>query len=489
MWLQKLVLATVAVLSMGWECGVTPAWEKELEEQVETARRLQTGTARQRSSTLGPIRIYAHYGDMSALSSTQVTRIKTVLMPSLIAYYANTLSIYPLTQNWLTTLTTCGGQPVPTDHQTPGLANVDLVLYVSATTDATSTFVARAGACLFDGGNSKGSPLAGTFEFNSAQYNNLEVGKEIQVMRHEVAHILAIAGSLFTKYRQTDGTLYTTPVVDSTARGNPVKQLTTPKVVAKAKAAFGCTTLAGLEIENEGGSGTAGSHWEKRIMMNDFMTGSLMTDAIYSDITLAAFEDSGWYTVNYDYTDQITFGKNRGCDFFTTKCVVNGVAQFPDFCDAANTKICGNLNTKKSMCNLSTFTAALPAGYQYFSDTMQGGGDSLADYCPYIQPYSNGDCTGVSSTAPTLNADLFGEEAGSSSRCFTGTYIKARYTLSGGDPNHTGCHKVTCAGGTASVLIGTATVQCPVAGGQATGITGFDGYINCPPYDKICGQG
>jgi len=486
MWLQ-LVLAFVAGLGTGWECGVTPAWEKERSAQVERARRLQVGPAFQRSATLGPIRIYAHYGDMSKLSSALAVRIQTVLMPTMVAYYANTLSIYPLSQNWVLAQTTCGSQPVPTDHQTTGLSDVDLVLYVFATTDPGSNYVARSGACGFDGG-SWGSPIAGTIEFNAAKYVGLEVEHEIELLRHEVAHTLAFAGFLFPKYRQSDGTLYPTPVVDTTTRGNPVKQLTTPKVVAKAKAAFGCSTLTGLELENDGGTGTAGSHWEKRIMMNDFMVGTLMTNAVYSDITLAAFEDSGWYTVNYDYTDQITFGKNRGCDFFTSKCVGNGIAQFPEFCSAVNTKMCGNLNTKKSMCNLSTFTSALPTEYQYFSDTMQGGSDVLADFCPYVQPYNNGDCTGVSSTTPLLDAAILGEEAGSSSRCFTGTYIKSGYALSG-DPNHTGCHKVTCAGGAASVLIGTYTVLCPVAGGQVTSITGFDGYINCPLYDQICGPG
>ena len=36
-------------------------------------------------------------------------------------------------------------------------------------------------------------------------------------------------------------------------------------VQREARAHFGCPTLPGLEIENQGGTGTAGSHWEKRI--------------------------------------------------------------------------------------------------------------------------------------------------------------------------------------------------------------------------------
>ena len=47
------------------------------------------------------------------------------------------------------------------------------------------------------------------------------------------------------------------------------------------------------------GSGTRASHWEARVMAGDLMVGALSssdgrTTAI-SDLTLALFEDSGWY--------------------------------------------------------------------------------------------------------------------------------------------------------------------------------------------------
>ena len=34
----------------------------------------------------------------------------------------------------------------------------------------------------------------------------------------------------------------------------------------EARDHFNCSSLAGLELENQGGSGTALSHWEKRIL-------------------------------------------------------------------------------------------------------------------------------------------------------------------------------------------------------------------------------
>lgn len=39
-----------------------------------------------------------------------------------------------------------------------------------------------------------------------------------------------------------------------------------PKVVEYARAHFGCPTLEGVELENEGSEMSRGSHWERRIL-------------------------------------------------------------------------------------------------------------------------------------------------------------------------------------------------------------------------------
>ena len=66
---------------------------------------------------------------------------------------------------------------------------------------------------------------------------------------------------------------------------------------ARSREHFGCDSLEGAEIEDGGGGGTAGSHFEKRIFMNEFMTGTASKSPIFSAITLALFEDSGWCVV------------------------------------------------------------------------------------------------------------------------------------------------------------------------------------------------
>ena len=62
-------------------------------------------------------------------------------------------------------------------------------------------------------------------------------------------------------------------------------------------------------------------HWEKTVMGNDYMTATTQPHMVISDITLALFEDSGWYMPNYTYAEEYNgnhshwWGKNRGCDF------------------------------------------------------------------------------------------------------------------------------------------------------------------------------
>jgi len=45
------------------------------------------------------------------------------------------------------------------------------------------------------------------------------------------------------------------------------------------------------------------------------MMGETSSESYVSDMTLALFEDSGWYIPNYDYSVEMQWGKNQGCSF------------------------------------------------------------------------------------------------------------------------------------------------------------------------------
>ena len=54
--------------------------------------------------------------------------------------------------------------------------------------------------------------------------------------------------------------------------------------------------------------------------------------AVYSALTLAALEDSGWYRANYSTAEPLLWGRNKGCSFLSEKCVGGSSGTLDGFC-------------------------------------------------------------------------------------------------------------------------------------------------------------
>ena len=57
--------------------------------------------------------------------------------------------------------------------------------------------------------------------------------------------------------------------------------------------------VPGVDLEDQGGSGSASSHWERATLHNEIMGASNLPDEAFSSFSLALLEDSGWYQVDY----------------------------------------------------------------------------------------------------------------------------------------------------------------------------------------------
>ena len=105
-------------------------------------------------------------------------------------------------------------------------------------------------------------------------------------------------------------------------RGVERNLIITPKVLEVAKKYFNCSNIIGVELEDQGGDGSSGSHWEQRILLGDYMGAVIYQEEMaISEITLALLEDSTWYKVNYYTGGLMRFGKNRGCNFLENLCL------------------------------------------------------------------------------------------------------------------------------------------------------------------------
>jgi len=65
-------------------------------------------------------------------------------------------------------------------------------------------------------------------------------------------------------------------------------------------------SLLGVPLETNGGTGTAGGHWDEFLFDKEIMTGFVDTGSYVSEMTIAALEDMGYDTVfdnPYNATD------------------------------------------------------------------------------------------------------------------------------------------------------------------------------------------
>jgi len=68
------------------------------------------------------------------------------------------------------------------------------------------------------------------------------------------------------------------------------------KTIEYAKKHYNCNSIKGVMMEDDGGEGTAGAHWEKSWVNDEIMAGIVTGKTDYvSILTLKYFEDSGWY--------------------------------------------------------------------------------------------------------------------------------------------------------------------------------------------------
>jgi Leishmanolysin len=163
----------------------------------------------------------------------------------------------------------------------------DLYIYGADTCiDGLGKVLGQAGPTFVDSTSKR--PVSGIMQFDrddiAAFINQFE-----EIILHEMAHVLGI-GSLWdpSLFNFNVNGLYTG------AQGLDVWQNT-----------FGCT--GPLRIENDGGGGAAGGHWEEDDLRTELMTGFLNSgvDNQLSELTIAALGDMG-YTVDYDVADEVS---------------------------------------------------------------------------------------------------------------------------------------------------------------------------------------
>ena len=283
---------------------------------------------------------------------------------------------------------------IPRHYKTKGVKNIDIVIFIYATYNSNDRVIAASGACSLSR-KEKNRPVVGSFYFNMYFFNNDRNPSIFQTVIHELTHIFAFSNLLYGYYVDKNG--------NSLGKDNvyinkgKFYEFILPKVVNYARKYFNCNKITGVRLEDNGGAGSASSHWEKSILNGEVMNPSATYDEVLSPFTLNLYDSTGWYKVDHSIAGYLDYGRNAGCGFQEKLCNIS--KQIPEFCQGFYMQKC-------------------TIDYKYMGICMK---NSFSDRCPMIVEFSNEDCRN-SNHKNTLYSN-YGNVYGPNSRCFSSDII------------------------------------------------------------------
>ncbi|XP_075687136.1 leishmanolysin-like peptidase, partial [Rhinoderma darwinii] len=445
----------------------------------------------------------------------------------------------------------CGSSGPPDNG---GIRDADFILYVGAiTTERCSqeNIVAYAAYCQLEAEMDR--PIAGYANLcpNMISTQPQEFAGMLSTVKHEIIHALGFSAGLFALYRDDHGEPLTprhmndlptfneslgvyqwsekvvrTVTRNWDVRGAKMVQhnvylLVTPRVTEEVRNHFDCPILEGMELENQGGMGTELNHWEKRLLENEAMTGSHTQNRVFSRITLALMEDTGWYRANYSMAQKLDWGRGKGCDFAMKSCKFwidqqsRKKQNVSPFCDTLRSNplklTCRQDQRAVAICNLQRFPKSLPQEYQYFDHipgvpqedlAYYGGAVEIADFCPFTQEFSwhlsgeyqrSSDCT-MSQNQPAAARNYGAERYGPESVCVEqrSAFVMGQCSKRMSYPDWgSGCYQVSCAPEGLQIWLEEIPYLCSRAGqviAVGTRITEwfYEGKLVCPSCRDFC---
>jgi len=425
------------------------------------------GDERLLASSAPKIRIYTHFDTLKSGSAQFKSYIKYDLVPAVVSYLESAIRIrYPARSalKVASNVKRVCGDPTPSVLLRNGVA-ADYFYYFTSAYES-GNFVAVSTFCYLSTGTKR--PIVSKVNFN---INLVEIPygdeliheRNIYLVMHEMIHSLGFSSELFKYFIDDRGAIRKNAVRTVNLMGSKRKVLDVPAITNRVRRHFGCSSLPGAYLENNGDSQlTAGSHFERKHFLMDAMTSGVLNGRRISELTLAVLESSGWYYPDYSYAEPDNYGAGQGCGFINSKCSSSGSA-FEEFCTKTGERGCFSSGMSGGLC----------------------GSDKNADGCKYYIPSSNYDCENDDADRYTRLAELQVFGRGKGSRCFDGTL-----STRSNDKKNSFCFRYNCAGSGSGtqleVQVGNKKVVCKHQGKMS--VPGYEGSINCPDPLSFCKQ-
>lgn len=245
---------------------------------------------------------------------------------------------------------------------------IDLYVIIKAQNDATTSYFAAASTCEQNAvvGPQFGRPVSGVYFLNFASMKGTTMYEYFYftTYTHEFMHIIFFSAKLFKDYRDPSNPSASVPTTyyeKITVNGkDQYTKLKYPNLVEFAKKYYRCDTLTYVPLEDGGGDGTAGSHWEKTFFPEDIMNPTIESPAKISPFTVEMIKASGWYTIVGDPASYYDWGKDDGCVLTAGTCPTSyeycpaGTSQTANVCstDFMGKSTCSNLADYFGTCLL-----------------------------------------------------------------------------------------------------------------------------------------
>eukprot|EP00758_Cryptobia_borreli_P016969 Tbor_TRINITY_DN6150_c2_g2::TRINITY_DN6150_c2_g2_i1::g.22494::m.22494/K01404/GP63; leishmanolysin len=293
---------------------------------------------------------------------------------------------------------------VPKSHSTEGIPNADYVLYLSVA-PIPGNVVGWGGSCKRD---TAGRVISGRANFSpkTLVWDDANTHIQRKIVRIAVHEILHALGFNYNSWK--NHFLSGNPIASETRRGKIVTYFKSKLTVEKTRAHFNCQNAKGPEISQKS------HHWDTRNHRDDIMTTTYNSGMYLSHITLATFEDSGHYKVDWSKAETPKWLYKAGCGLMYATCNTTAGGLGTYFCNEGDG--CEFNHLSMGQCDIMNYTS-LPTWAQYFrGEPRKGGGSVALDYCPVIRESSNRRCNLRTNSAP--NTSIIPMYYGDDGRCF-----------------------------------------------------------------------
>ncbi|XP_019714077.1 leishmanolysin-like peptidase [Hippocampus comes] len=348
-------------------------------------------------------------------------------------------------------------------HPGGGVADVDFLLYLHVQTSdkcrAQPRLLAYAAHCRTD---ASGRPLAGVVVICRERLTRVSV----QTVVHELFHALGFSRDLFATWvdcsveREISACSPRGKVTHADGTGQ--MRLYTPSVISALQRHLAAVDpeLGGPLENSDAAPGGVSSHWEARLLQGSVMLAAPGPSGASSidPLTLAAFQDTGWYAVNTSRAQNLVWGKGEGALFGSNLTCYDNSSSF--FCTGSGLG-CHHLHLHKGQCLT----------------------DAHLDGCRIYKALENrSECWKKENERQSGDERQGGEVYGSGSRCFFSNLT----TLNHSQLIVTGrCYRHRCTGLNRYQVqvLGSDWLDCP-AGGSIQ-IRGYHGSVFCPD-KRLC---